>query len=416
MAYALLGRMYGDIGESALSAESTSKAYQLRDRASDQEKFFITASYDMQVTGNLEKAQQTCELWALTYPRAREAHGFLAGIIYPAFGKYEAAVEKAKIVTRLDPDFPIGYLILASSYIALGRMGEADNTLQRAFERKLETPDFSVERYAVAFLKGDTAGMDRESAQARGKPGVEEWICNYQSFVLAYSGHLEEARKMSRRAADLAQQSDQRETAAFYEAEAAMREALFGNAPEARQRALAAVGLSKSRDVEYGVAFALALSGDSSRSQPFMDDLSRRFPEDTISAADYRPTLRALHALNHNEPAKAIEMLQAAIPYELGEWGLASLYPAYVRGEAYLAARQGREAAVEFQKILDHRGIVISDPIGALAHLQLGKAYALSGDKTKAKNAYKDFLTLWKDADPDIPILKQAKAEYAKLQ
>jgi predicted Zn-dependent protease len=227
---------------------------------------------------------------------------------------------------------------------------------------------------------------------------------------------LEEARKMSRRAADLAQQSDQRETAAFYEAEAAMREALFGNAPEARQRALAAVGLSKSRDVEYGVAFALALSGDSSRSQPFMDDLSRRFPEDTISAADYRPTLRALHALNHNEPAKAIEMLQAAIPYELGEWGLASLYPAYVRGEAYLAARQGREAAVEFQKILDHRGIVISDPIGALAHLQLGKAYALSGDKTKAKNAYKDFLTLWKDADPDIPILKQAKAEYAKLQ
>jgi serine/threonine protein kinase/predicted Zn-dependent protease len=416
MAYALLGRMYGDIGESALSAESTSKAYQLRDRASDQEKFFITASYDMQVTGNLEKAQQTCELWALTYPRAREANGFLAGIVYPAFGKYEAAVERAKIVTRLDPDFPIGYLILASSYIALGRMGEADNTLQRAFERKLETPDFSVERYAVAFLKGDTAGMDRESAQARGKPGVEEWICNYQSFVLAYSGHLEEARKMSRRAADLAQQSDQRETAAFYEAEAAMREALFGNAPEARQRALAAVGLSKSRDVEYGVAFALALSGDSSRSQPFMDDLSRRFPEDTISAADYRPTLRALHALNHNEPAKAIEMLQAAIPYELGEWGLASLYPAYVRGEAYLAARQGREAAVEFQKILDHRGIVISDPIGALAHLQLGKAYALSGDKTKAKNAYKDFLTLWKDADPDIPILKQAKAEYAKLQ
>jgi tetratricopeptide (TPR) repeat protein len=275
MAYALLGRMYGDIGESALSAESTSKAYQLRDRASDQEKFFITASYDMQVTGNLEKAQQTCELWALTYPRAREANGFLAGIVYPAFGKYEAAVERAKIVTRLDPDFPIGYLILASSYIALGRMGEADNTLQRAFERKLETPDFSVERYAVAFLKGDTAGMDRESAQARGKPGVEEWICNYQSFVLAYSGHLEEARKMSRRAADLAQQSDQRETAAFYEAEAAMREALFGNAPEARQRALAAVGLSKSRDVEYGV-LSRGTHLDLNHSWMISQDASRR--------------------------------------------------------------------------------------------------------------------------------------------
>jgi eukaryotic-like serine/threonine-protein kinase len=255
--------------------------------------------------------------------------------------------------------------------------------------------------------------MEREAAQARGKSGVEDSMANSEGFVLAYSGHLEEARKMSRRAADLARQADQRETAALYETEAALREAFVGTAFAAKQRAMAVFGLSKSRDVEYGAAFALALSGDSSLSQTLTDDLSRRFPEDTTVRFTYMPTLRALLALNHNEPSNAIELLQTAIPYEMGA---GTLYPAYVRGEAYLAARQGREAAVEFQKILDHRGIVVSDPVGALAHLQLGRAYALSGDKTKAKTAYQDFLALWKDADPDIPILKQAKAEYAKLQ
>ena len=413
MAYALLGRMYGDIGESVLSAESTSKAYQLRDRASDKEKFFISASYDTQVTGNLEKAQRTCELWMQAYPRAREAHGFLAGIIYPAFGKYEASVEEAKIAIGLDPDLPIGYSILSSSDAALGRTDEAENALQQASQRKLEIPDFFVQRYAIAFLKGDKAGMEREGAQARGKSGVEDSMANSQGFVLAYSGHLEEARKMSQRAAALARQADHQETTALYETEAALREAFFGNALPARQRAIAALGLSTSRDVEHGVAFALALSGDSSRSQTLADDLSRRLSEDTTVRFTYIPTLRAVLALNRNEPAKAIELLQTAIPYELGA---GTLYPAYVRGEAYLAARQGREAAVEFQKILEHRGIVVSDPIGALAHLQLGRAYAVSGDKTNAKTAYQNFLALWKDADPDIPILKQAKAEYARLQ
>ena len=413
MAYAALGRMYGDIGESVLSAESTSKAYQLRDRASDKEKFFISASYDMQVTGNLEKALQTCELWMQAYPRAVEPHGFLSGIIYPAFGKYEKSVEEAKIAIGLNPDFPIGYLILAYSDLAVGRIDEAENALQRAFERKLEIPDFFVQRYTIAFLKGDKAGMEGEAARARGKSGVEDGMSNSEAYAFAYSGHLEEARKRSRQAADLARQAGQRETAALYETGAALREAFFGNALTARQRAMVTLGLSTSRDVEYRVAFAFALSGDSSRSQTLADDLSRRFPEDTTVEFTYVPTLRALLALNRSEPSNAIELLQTAIPYELGA---GNLCPAYVRGEAYLATRQGRQAAVEFQKILDHRGIVVSEPIGALAHLQLGRAYALSGDKTKAKTAYKDFLVLWKDADPDIPILKEAKAEYAKLQ
>jgi DNA-binding winged helix-turn-helix (wHTH) protein/tetratricopeptide (TPR) repeat protein len=424
-AYAALGRMYGDIGESLLSAMNTSKAYELRDRASDQEKFFISLSYDLQVTGNLEKGQQTCALWVQAYPRAWVPHGLLSGDIYAATGKWEESVEEGKIALGIDPDFSIGYANLAMSYMALGRLDEAENTLQRASERKLEIPDYFVLQYVIAFMNGDKVGMEREAALARGRRGTDDWMSNSEGFVLAYSGHMEAARKMSQLATDLARKTERRDTQALYEADAAVREALFGNASTARQRTVDALELSKSRDVAYGVGFALALSGDSSRSQALTEDLSRRFPEDTRVQFTYAPTLRALLALNHGQPSKAVELLQTAIPYEGGSpttggseflLGAGNLYPAHVRGLAYLAAHQGAEAAAEFQKILDHRGIVISDPIGALAHLQLGRAYALAGDKTKAKSAYQDFLTLWKDADPDVPILRQAKAEYAKLQ
>jgi len=423
-AYAALGRMYGDIGESALSAENTRRAYQLRDRASDQERSFISLTYDLQVTGNLEKAQQTCDLWVQAYPRAWLPHGLLSGAIYPELGEYEKSVEEAKIATQIDPDFSIGYGILASSYVALERVGEAEQTLQRASQHKLDIPDFYVERYIIAFLKDDKKGMQREATESREKPGVDDWMSNAEGFVSAYSGHLEEARKMSRRAADLARKADRREAEALYETDAAVREALFGNVSTASQRAGNALELSRGKDVEYGAAFALALSGDSTRSQTLTDDLSRRFPEDTIVRFTYLPTLRAILTLKHSQPGDAVELLQTAIPYESGTpieggseplLGAANLYPAYVRGVAYLAAHRGREATAEFQKILDHRGIVVSDPIGALAHLQLGRAYTLLGDKTKAKSAYRDFLALWKDADPGIPILKQAQAESANL-
>jgi DNA-binding winged helix-turn-helix (wHTH) protein/predicted Zn-dependent protease/TolB-like protein len=425
MAYAWLGQLYSDVGESTLSAENTAKAYQLRDRASDGERFFIAASYDMWVTGNLDKAQQTYELWAQAYPRAMPPHGFMSGTSSIARGNYEKSVEEGKAALGLDPDVAMIYSNLALSFVALERIDEAENTLRRAEESKLEMPDFLVQRYAIAFLKGDNAGMEREVAQAREKPRMEDWMSAAEGFVLAYSGHLKEARKMSRRAVDLAREAERQETEAFYETDEALREALFGNTSTARQRAMAALGLSNSRDVEYGVAFALALSGDSSRSQTLTDDLLRRFPEDTKVRFTFTPTLHALLSLNRNEPSKAVELLQTTMAYEGGILssggseqllGMGNLYPAYVRGEAYLAAHQGREAAVEFQRILDHRGIVVSDPIGALAHLQLGRAYLLAGDMDKAHTAYKDFLTLWKDADPDIPILKEAKAEYAKLQ
>jgi eukaryotic-like serine/threonine-protein kinase len=413
MAYAILGRVYGDIGVSVLSAVNTSKAYQLRNHASDEERFFIDASYDVQVAGNLEDAEQTCRLWAEAYPRDFSPHGFLAGIIYTPLGKYEQAAEEARATIALEPDFFVGYAILANSDLALERVGEAEKTLQQAVERKIEAPVFAFLRFEIAFLKGDHEAMAREAALAQGKPGIEDQMAASQALVLAYSGRLADASNMSRQALEFALKVDHRETAASFEVQEALQDGLFQVAPTARQRANAALALSNSRDVQYAAAFALALAGEYSRSQKLTDDLSRRFPESSVVKVMYVPTLRALLALEHNEPAKAIELLQTAAPYESG---IVTFYPAYVRGMAFLAAHEGREAAGQFQKILDHRGIVGSDPIGVLANLQIGRAYAIAGDTAKAKAAYQGFLTLWKDADPDIPILKQAKAEYAMLR
>lgn len=422
MARAWVGRVYDDLGESSLSAESTKAAFQLRDRASDAEKLFITASYDMQVIGNLAKAQQTCEAWAATYPRAVVPHDFMSGIIYPPVGKYEKAAEEAQKAIERDPDFAVGYLTLAYSYVYLDRLQEAENTLRRASERKLEMPDYFVLRYDIAFLRDDKAEMARQVSLAQEKSGAEDWIANHEAFVNAYSGHLQEATRMSRKATELALRAAQQERAGLYEAGAAVREALFGNVAVARQSAMAALGHSKGRDVEYGVAIAFALSGDLSRAEALRKDLEKRFPEDTSVQFSYQPTLRAVVALGQAKSSNAIEILQTAIPDELGApqssffGSFGALYPVYFRGEAYLAVHKGAEAAAEFEKILLHKGIFVSDPIGALAHLQLGRAYALSGDKTKARSAYQDFLTLWKDADSDIANLKEAKAEYARLQ
>jgi eukaryotic-like serine/threonine-protein kinase len=421
MAHAWVGRVYDDLGESALSAESTKVAFQLRDRASDAEKLFITASYEMQVMGNMEKAQQTCEAWAATYPRAVIPHDFLSGIIYPPFGKYEKGIEEAQKAIERDPDFAVGYLTLAYSYVYVDRLEEAESTLRRASDRKLEMPDYFVLRYDIAFLRDDKAEMARQVSVAQGKSGAEDWIANHEAFVYAYSGQLQEATRMSRKATELALRAAQQERAALYEAGAAVREALFGDLAAARQSAMAALGFSKSRDVKYGAAIAFALSGDLSRAEALTNDLEKRFPEDTSVQFSYLPAMRAVVAFDEGKPSNVAELLQKAVPDELGApqsifvGSFGALYPAYFRGEAYLASHRGAEAAAEFQKIVDHRGIVLSDPIGALAHLQLGRAYTLSGDRSKARSAYQYFFTLWKDADSDIPVLKQAKAEYAKL-
>ena len=262
--------------------------------------------------------------------------------------------------------------------------------------------------------------MEREIARASGEH-AEDWMAHHQALVLARSGRMQQARTMWEHAIALAQQAGRRENTAIYEAAAAVCEAHFGNRAAAKERALAALDLAKNRDVEYAAAYALALSGDLPASQRLAADREKRFPEDTPVQFEYLPTLHALSALAHQVPSDAVERLQRAVPYDFAMPGTAffakfgALYPAYIRGEAYLAAGRGQEAAAEFQKVLNHRGIVLADPIGALAHLQLGRAYVVLGDITKAKLAYQDFLTLWKGADPDIPVLKQASAAYAKL-
>jgi DNA-binding winged helix-turn-helix (wHTH) protein len=422
LAYAYLGRLYGDIGELDLSAEDTAKAYELREHASDPERFFIVAHYQIAVTGNLEKAAQTCETWAAAYPRDKAPHGFRGGLIYPVLGNFEGAIERSKEAIRLDADFTVGYSILSANYISLGELKSAENTLQLASAHGIDSPEFAVLRYDVAFLRGDRAEMDRQAVLGEKVPNANHSIFAQQAWSLAYAGRLDEARQMSQRAADFAKEADQQERAAQSQAGVAVREAFFGEQYAARQSAKAALAISNGRDVQYGAALAFALAGDTRRATTITNDLEKRLPEDTAVRFSYVPTLRATLALSRAEPAKAIEALLVTAPHELGSppstyHGLfGALYPVYMRGNAYLDVHQGKRAGAEFQKILDHRGVVLSDPIGALVHLQLGRAYTLTGDKDKARLAYHDFLALWKNADPGIPVLKQAQVEAAKLQ
>jgi eukaryotic-like serine/threonine-protein kinase len=428
MAHAFLGFSYGAIGESELSAESTTRAWRIRDRASDRERFFIDFTYHRQVTGNLEKAFQTLELWAQTYPRGAELapqnltpQNLMAGLAAAGTGRFERAIEEAQTSIAANPDFGIAYVNLARNYFHVGRFDEAGNTLQEASTRKLESPQFLVYRYNIAFLKGDDEQMNQVAAMAKGRRGTEHWVANSEALALARSGQLRKARRVSNRAVDLTLQEGQHETAATYQAATAVWEALYGNAAAAKRNAMAALAVSNGRDVEYTAALALAFAGDRSRSEALADDLDKRFPEDTFARFTYVPVLRALSAFHRGRTAESLERLQVTLRFELAVNGLdfnlylGGLHSAYVRGEAFVAEHQYTEAIAELQKILDHRGIVGLDPIGALAHLQLGRAFAFSGDKTRAKAAYRHFFALWKDADPDIPILQQAKAEFSRL-
>jgi DNA-binding winged helix-turn-helix (wHTH) protein/tetratricopeptide (TPR) repeat protein len=421
MAYANLGHTYGELGESDLSAEYLRKAFALRSRASEAEQFFIAASYDMRVTGNLEDARQNCDAWAQAYPRDQEPPGFLAGIVYPVFGNYEKVIEESKRAIELDPDVSFSYASLIDAYIQLLRFDQAESVIRQATERGLRTAD-SAPEYEIAFLRGDEAVMKREADRNEANSAPNSSFLNRQSFAVGFRGHLQQARTLSQRAVQVSQQSGQAERAALFQAAAAVREAFFGNAGVARQNATQALAASNDREVEYGAAFALALAGDTAQASDLANDLDRRFPEDTCVRFKYVPELRALVALNLGNPAQAIDRLQATSQYELGQPRTSfhavfgELYPIYVRGLAFLAQRQGIQAAAEFQKIVDHPGIVSSDSVGAIARLQLSRAYAFSGNIPQAKTAYLGFLNLWKDADPDIPVLKQAKSEYASLQ
>jgi tetratricopeptide (TPR) repeat protein len=412
-AYALLGVSYLNLGENTRAEENIRKAYELRERVSDREKFYIASHYEHWVTGNLEAARKTYELWARTYPRDNNPLMNL-GTIHILLGDYDKALAQAQEAMKLDPGIggAWAYVNLGNSYILVNRLDEARATAQQAQAHNLDNPKIHLQLYEIDFLQHDAAGMEREAAGLMGKPGVEDVMLDTESDTAAYDGQFARARELTRRASDSAQRADEKETAAGYEAGSAVRVALVGNMSQAKQQAQAALALSTSTYVEAGSAFALGLAGDAPQATRLAADVAKRFPENTIVQFVYLPMIHAAAALQSGSANKALEALVPAAPYELGS----GLYPVYLRGEAYLAAHQGSAAAAEFQKILDHACVVQNDLIGALAHLGLARAYALSGDTVKAKSAYQDFLGLWKDADPDIPILKEAKAEYAKLQ
>ena len=413
-AYASLSATYSNLGEGTLAAENIQKAYELRERVTDREKFHIEALYHNTVTGDLEKSLQVCELWEQTYPRNADPH-FCLGNLYNNLGQHEKGLVEARESLRLEPESGLNYSYVAFAYLTLGQVEQARTIIQELQAKKLDSPPAHDILYTLAFLRNDSEAMAREVAWAAGKPGVEDVMIASEACTAAYYGQLSKARQLSRLAIESAERAGEKETAAGYQADAAFREAVFGNAGRVGKWAAPAVAGSANKIVQFLAISAVAIAGDTARAQALAADLGKRFPQDTIVKFNYLPTIHAQLALNQNNPAQAVEALQAAAHYELGIAGVA-LYPVYLRGEAYLAAGRGSEAAAEFQKILNHRGLVLSEPIGAIVHLGLARTYVLQGDSAKAKAAYQDFLTLWKDADRDIPILKQAKAEYAKLQ
>lgn len=421
MAHAFLGRIYADIGESVKSAQSTRRAYELRDRASERERFFITFSYDRQITGNLDSALRTAELWAQTFPRDSEAHALVSGFTSQGLGQYQKTIAEAAQALELDPDMLPAYLNLASGYLFLNRFDEAEAALRRAANRQLEIPDSQILLFYLAFLKNDDDGMNRAKVRIQGMPDGEDWMLQSQALVAAHAGRLRRAKALSQEAVESAQRSGHTERAAIYRAGSAAWESLVGNVSEARRNAAAAIKLSDARDVEYGAAFALSLTHDDARAEALANDLNKRFPQDTLVRFTYLPALNALASLHRRRPAEGLSVLQTNLPFDFADPGtnffgfFGGLYPAYLRGQCLLSLGKPDEAALEFQKIVDHPGIVFADPIGALAHLEIGRASALSQDRVRAKAAYQKFFTLWRDADPDIPVFKQAKAEWARL-
>jgi tetratricopeptide (TPR) repeat protein len=416
-AYVALGVRYGNVSETALAATNLRKAYELRDRVSEREKLVIMAMYYLAVTGQLQKSNEVYEVWAQTYPREAHPHVDL-GNNYVLLGRYESSVRESREALKLDEGNPNTYVNLAQAYLALGRLDDAKATLDHSAAHKMDTPSLHQSRYWLGFLQGDEAIMQQEVAAMMGRLGGEDVLLSTQSSTDAWYGKLKNARELTRQAMDSAMHNDANETAAGYQAEAALREAEAGNHGQARADANAAMKLAANRDVRAIAALALARAGDTAGAEKLAAELDKTFPLDTLVQTYWLPTIRAAVAMERKDPNRAVELLKETSAIELcSPTNLAVvLAPVYVRGEAYLALLDGNQAATEFQKFIDHRGAVTNFPWGALARLGLARAYALQGDTAKARAAYQDFLALWKDADPDIPILIAAKSEYAKLK
>ena len=399
----------------------------MRDHATDRDRFFIMTIYDRQVTGNLEKEGETLRLWAQTYPRDPIAPGLTSGYFAGGTGQYELMIEEARKAIAISPDS--GPAVLAShavvwGNISLGRAADAEEALRQGIARS-DRPGAWVDEFHIAFLKSDSEGMQAQVALARGRPDGEDRLSNLEALMLARSGRLERARESARHAVELASAAGNLERAAEYETAMAVWEAWYGNRVAAMRTASQVVNAARGRHVTYAAALALALAGESARAQTIADDLERHFPEDTSVRFNYLPTLRALAALGSNDPSRAIDVLQPATTYEFAQPGISfygaggvafgAMYPTYVRGMSYLALHKGIDAAAEFRKIVDHPGVVLEDPMGALARLQLARALTLAGEVENAKTAYKELLLLWKDADPGIPVVTEARQEYARL-
>jgi eukaryotic-like serine/threonine-protein kinase len=417
--YGTLAGVYSNLGEIGLAAENTKKAYELRGALSEREKLGAEAAYYGFVTGDLEKQRKTSELLAQLYPR-HDAYQFNLGNLYESLGQYEKGLEGAREAVRLDPSDPLNLAFLADAYVVSNRLGDARATIQQAQKIGSDSA-LHGELYVIAFLESDAAGMSRQLAWAAGKPGIEDLFLGQEADTSAYYGRLADAREFSRRAVASAERADLKETGGDHAADIALIEALMGNKAAARQQAGIALRHSKSRNVQYGAALALALANDSAQARSLADDLARRFPEDTLVQFNYLPTLRAQLALNRKSATQAIDALQAAIPYDLSlpdTMGMLelNLYPVYVRGNAYLAAHRGSEAAAEFNKMLEQRGAVFNELIGALAHLGLARAYALAGDIARSRATYQDFFALWQNADRGISPLAEARTEYSRLR
>jgi len=416
-AYNGMAICYSNINQVGRAAENARKAYELREKVSERERFAIESFYYLYVTGELEKAAQVFELWQQTYPRNDQPHMNLA-FISGSLGNWEKALEENQEALRLDPNNVANYLNVGGAYVSLNRLDDGEAMYKQAAEHKLEGETLLVNSYQLAFLKADTVEMTRLAAASQGKPGTEDLLLASQADTEGWYGRMKQARELTWRAMDSAEHNDAKESAATYQAAAALREVEAGNWPQARADADAALKLAPNRDVEAMSTLALARAGDTPRAEKLAAELDQAFPLDTLIQRYWLPSIRAAVALQRKDPGRAIELLKATSSIELTQPTLVSVFlcPVYLRGEAYLALHDGNSAAIEFQKFVDHRGLVVNFAWGALARLNLARAYALEGDKIRARAAYQDFLTLWKDADPDIPIYKRAKEEYAKLK
>jgi len=416
MAYARLGNSYYMQGQGKQASEFIRKAYDLREQVSEREKLYLVSHYQELATGNLEAARSTYELWAQTYPRDPVPPGNLSDI-HSLLGDHERSLAAAQQSLQLNFSL-VGYANLADEYLRLNRLDQAKAVSLEALTRH-EGDNSSIHEnlYDLYFVQHDSAGMEREATALISVPGYEATTLLREAKTAAYGGQFSKARELTRRAVEAARRTHGDEEAAAFEAVGALQEALAGNQVLAKQQAQAALALANGRDVRTLAAVAFGVAGDSAQAGRMADELASEFPEDTMVQFVYLPTIRAAVLLVGGTASsdRVIEMLAPSRQYELGSHDL-PLYPAYLGGEVYLADHQGSAAAAEFQKIIDHPGLVTNNLIGALAHVGLARAYAMEGDKVKARAAYQGFLALWKDADPDIPILQQAKAEYGKLQ